>query len=67
MTSDTENQFPDEPIIGIVGIILSTAYRAVNIDIIAMSLVFGTFFVMLTMFGHLLVIFVSRCSFLHSV
>jgi len=65
--SDNENEAPEAPIIGTVGIILSTAYSAVNIDIIAMILVFGVFFVMLNMFGHLWVIFVSRCSFLHSV
>ena len=47
--SDSENEAPEAPIIGTVGIILSTAYRAVNIDIIAMILVFGAFFVMLTM------------------
>jgi hypothetical protein len=51
--SDSENEAPEAPIIGTVGTILSTAYRAVNIDIIAMILVFGTFLVMLTMFGHL--------------
>jgi len=68
MTSDTENQFPDEPIIGTVGIILSTAYRAVNIDTNAMILVFGAFLTMLTMFSRLLVpVFVMQCNFLHSV
>lgn len=67
MTSDSENEAPEAPIIGTVGIILSTAYRAVNIDTIAMILVFGAFSVMLTIFGHLGIIFVSRCSFLHSV
>ena len=51
--SDSENEAPEAPIIGTVGIILSTAYRAVNIDIIAISLVLGAFFVMLTMFDYL--------------
>jgi len=55
--SDSENEAPEAPIIGTVGIILSTAYRAVNIDIIAISLVFGAFFVMLNMFGRLRIYF----------
>lgn len=51
MTSDSENEAPEAPIIGTVGIILSTAYRAVNIDTIAMILVFGAFLVMSTKLG----------------
>ena len=49
--SDSENEAPEAPIIGTVGIILRTAYRAVNIDTIAMILVFETFLVMLTKLG----------------
>jgi len=45
--SDSENEAPEAPIIGTVGIILSMAYRAVNIDTIAMILVFGVSLVML--------------------
>ncbi len=38
--SDSEKEAPEAPIIGTVGIILRMAYRAVNIAIIAMILVF---------------------------
>ena len=48
--SDSENVAPELPIIGTLGIILSTAYRAVNIDSIAMIFVLGALLSMLTIF-----------------
>ena len=53
ITSDSENAAPDAPIIGTVGIILSTAYRAVNIEMSATIFVFVAPFSMLTNCGHL--------------
>ena len=58
--SDSENEAPEPPIIGTVGIILSIAYRAVNIETVAMSLVFWVSFVMLNMFGYLQPCFLCR-------
>lgn len=62
--SDSENVAPEVPIIGTLGIILSTAYRAVNIDSIAIVFVLGALLSMLTIF--LVHLFVLLCKKLHS-
>jgi hypothetical protein len=61
--SETENDAPEAPIIGTLGIMRSTAYTAVNMEIIAIVFEFSLFWSISTMWGLPL----SLCNFLHSM